>query len=110
MNKCTRCGRVLAMRKTLIAIDGALYCGRACARMTLIDDEVDKSISEGLNRPYKESKAAADARYEECAEEVAMEDVLGEDLQDVQITLTLYKTVKVPKCLPKEKAEEAEEA
>ena len=40
------------------------------------------------------------------AETISTEEVLAEDLQEVQIAVTYFKTIKVPKCLTEAKAME----
>jgi len=47
--------------------------------------------------------------YNDVHEIVRAEDVLGEDLQEVQIAVTYYKTIKLPKVLSEEKMHEVAE-
>lgn len=104
MNTCPRCGKVLVTKLTAIALEGKLYCGKACAKISITNEVVNDGISKGLNRPYKDSRAIAMERYEAGAEEVSTHEVLSEDLHDVQVAVTIYKTVKMPKCLTEKAA------
>ena len=61
------------------------------------------------SKRYQEAMEVAKEYFDECAETVRTEDVLAEDLQEVQIAVTYYKTVKVPKCLTEAKAKEVVE-
>ena len=92
MTRCPRCGKMLVLQETVQAMDGLLYCSRTCA----VHDKAEELKSQvyDLAKEY----------FDEHAEEVATKDILAEDFQDVQIAVTYYKTVKVPKCLTKEKA------
>ena len=106
MNRCPRCGRLLVAHESVHAIDGKLYDSRTC----FLRDYVDANTPDGfsvkqINQVWEE----AIAYYNMHAEVLASEDVLAEDLQEVQIAVTFYKTVKVPKCLTREKALEVVE-
>lgn len=92
MTRCPRCGKMLALQETVQAMDGLLYCSRDCA----IRDKAEELKTQvyDLAKEY----------FDEHAEEVATKDILSEDFQDVQIAVTYYKTVKLPKCLTEEKA------
>ena len=106
MNKCPKCGKVLVTKQVAIALEGELYCSKACARVSITNEVVEDGIRKGLNRPYKDSRGIAMARYEAGAEEVSTSDVLGEDLHDVQVAVTIYKTVKVPKTISEQGAKD----
>lgn len=106
MNTCPRCGKVLVTKPVAIALEGKLYCSKACAKISITNEVVEDGISKGLSRPYKASRDLAMARYEAGAEEVNTSDVLSEDLQDVQVAVTIYKTVKMPKSLTEEAMKE----
>lgn len=106
MNRCPRCGKVLVTKSTAVALEGKLYCSKACAKISITNEVVEDGISKGLNRPYTESKRIAMERYHNGAEEVNTSDVLSEDLQDVQVAVTIYRTVKMPKVLTEEAMKE----
>jgi len=106
MNTCPRCCKVLVTKPTAVALEGKLYCSKACAKISITNEVVEDGISKGLNRPYKASRDLAMARYEAGAEEVNTSEVLSEDLQDVQVAVTIYKTVKMPKDLTEEAMKE----
>lgn len=106
MNRCPRCSKVLATRKSVIALEGKLYCSAACAKISITNDAVEDDISKGLNRPYKDSRDIAMTRYQEGAEVVSTSEVLSEDLQDVQVAVTIYRTVKLPKNLTEDAMKE----
>lgn len=110
MNKCPRCNKVLVTCKTAIALEGKLYCSIGCAKLATVDDEVEKAqvahVAGGEKRTYNACFKTAMDRYEAGAEEVSTQDVLSEDLQDVQVAVTIYKTVKVPKTLTEQAAKE----
>lgn len=106
MNLCPRCSKVLVTNKTAIALEGKLYCGKACAKISIVNEVVNDGIGKGLNRPYKESRTIALERYEAGAEEVSTHEVLSEDLRDVQVTVTIYRTIKVPKTLTEQAAKD----
>lgn len=106
MNTCPRCGSVLITHEKLQAIDGKLYCSRGCTLRDLADRFLqDENTAKRLNDAWN---IAVDY-FNDCSEEVSSEDVLDEDLQSVQIAVTYFKTVNVPKCITREKALEVVE-
>lgn len=106
MNRCPRCKSLLVAHETAQAVDGKIYCSRHCAVMDLADRFLQ---DEATVKRYHEAVEIAKEYYEDCAETISTEEVLAEDLQEVQIAVTFYKTVKVPKCLTREKALEVVE-
>ena len=106
MNKCPRCGSILVAHETAQAVDGKIYCGRHCALMDLADRFLQDNSTA---KRYQDAMDIAKEYFDECAETVLTEDVLAEDLQEVQIAVTFFKTVKVPKCLTRDKALEVVE-
>ena len=84
MNKCARCGEVLAGNyETVHVMDGALYCSKEHAiEMTM--------IAEGTDR------ATAEKAYYRTAEEVYAEEILSEDFNDVFVVFIVSKRIKVP--------------
>jgi DNA-directed RNA polymerase subunit M/transcription elongation factor TFIIS len=106
MNKCKRCGSILIAHENIHVVDGELYCSRNCAVRNLAerflqDDNTAKRYNDAFN--------VAKEYYEDCVDIVDPESILAEDMQDVQIAVTYFKTVKVPKCLSKKRAEEVVE-
>lgn len=106
MNKCPRCKSILVAHETVQAIDGKIYCSRHCALLDLADRFLQ---DDNTAKRYQDAIEVAKDYFDECAETVRAEDVLAEDLQEVQIAVTYYKTIKVPKCLSREKALEVTE-
>lgn len=106
MNKCPRCGSILVAHETAQAVDGKIYCSRYCALLALADKFLQ---DENTAKRYQDAMEVAKDYFDDCAETVRTEDVLAEDLQEVQIAVTFFKTVKVPKCLTREKAIEVVE-
>ena len=106
MNKCPRCGSILVAHETAQAVDGKIYCSRYCALLDLADRFLQ---DENTAKRYQDAMEVAKSYFDECAETVSTEDVLAEDLQEVQIAVTYFKTVKVPKCLTRDKAMEVVE-
>lgn len=106
MNKCPRCGSVLVAHETAHAVDGKLWCSRDCA----IRDLTGKFLQDASTvKRYNEAHQIACDYYDERAEVVDTETVLAEDLQEVQIAVTCFKTIKLPKCLSEDKAKEVAE-
>jgi len=106
MNRCPRCKKLLVAHENVHAIDGKLYDSRTC----FIRDYVDAHTSDDFTvKQINEAWEQAIAYYDEHAEVLASEEVLAEDLQEVQIAVTFFKTVKVPKCLTRDKALEVVE-
>lgn len=106
MNKCPRCGSILVAHETAQAVDGKIYCSRYCTLLDLADRFLQ---DESTAKRYQDAMEVAKDYFDECAETVSTEDVLAEDLQEVQIAVTFFKTVKVPKCLTRDKAIEVVE-
>lgn len=101
MNKCPVCGSILVTHETIQAIDGKIYCSRHCA---LQDLAIRFLQDDTTAKRYQDAMEVAKDYFEDAAEAVSSEDVLAEDLQEVQIAVTFYRNVKVPKCLTREKA------
>lgn len=106
MNRCTRCGKLLVLKKTAEAIDGKLYCSRHCALLDVADKFLHDSKAA---KRYSVAMEIAKDYFDDCSETISTEDVLAEDFQEVQIAVTYYNTVKVPKCLSHDKAIEVVE-
>lgn len=106
MNKCPRCKSILVAHEMVQAIEGKIYCSRHCALLDLADRFLQDS---NTAKRYQDALEVAKDYFDECAETVRAEDVLAEDMQEVQIAVTYYKTIKVPKCLSREKALEVTE-
>lgn len=106
MNKCPRCGSILVAHETVQAVGGKLYCSRHCAVLEITDNLLQSTMA---GKSHNEATEVAKEYFDECAETVRTEDVLAEDLQEVQIAVTFFKTVKVPKCLTRDKALEVVE-
>lgn len=87
LTKCKRCGQVLVHHEEIHAVRGDLYCSKSCA----IDDIMDDYI---MN-----AKELAIEAYDSEAEVVSSADILAEDLQEVKITLTCTKIIKLPRNL-----------
>lgn len=92
LTKCTRCERILVSQEEVHAVRGGLYCSKTCAINDLMDDLITNA------------KALAIEAYDSEAEVVSSEDILSEDLQEVKLTVSYTKVVKVPKNLSKEEA------
>ena len=106
MNKCPVCGTVLVSHEIAHALNGKLFCSRSCA---IKDAALNMTLyKEGRCSHNQATEWAKDA-YDARAEVVRTEDVLGEDLQSVQIAVTYYKTIKLPKCYTERKACEVAE-
>lgn len=102
LNKCPICGQLLVAHEEIIAVRGQLCCSYKCAIDLLVStlhEQFPKLRTETL---YKMAKAI----YIDEREVVRAEDVLGEDLQEVQIAVTFFKTIKLPKTLSEEKMKE----
>lgn len=106
MNKCPRCGSILVAHETAQAVGGTIYCSRHCAVLDITDSLLQSTMA---GKSHNEATEVAKEYFDECAETVCTEDVLGEDLQDVQIAVTFFKTIKIPKCLSRDKALEVVE-
>lgn len=97
LNKCPSCGSVLVAHELVHSVDGKLWCSRACF--------VRHKAEELKLNAYE----MAQEQYACEAEVVRAEDVLGEDLQEVQIAVTYYKTIKLPRTLSEDKMKEVAE-
>lgn len=106
MNRCPRCKKLLVLHENVQAIKGKLYCSRLCAVHDIASELWSGTMAASS---YNEAFEVAKEYFDECAETVRTEEILAEDLQEVQIAVTFYKTVKVPKCLTREKALEVVE-
>lgn len=106
MNKCPRCGSILVAHETAQAVGGKIYCSRDCAVRDIADTLLHYTMA---GKSHNEATEVAKEYFDECAETVLTEDVLAEDLQEVQIAVTYYKTIKLPKCMSEAKAKEVAE-
>ena len=106
MNKCPRCGSILVAHETAQAVNGKIYCSRDCAVRDIADDLLKSTM---VGKSHNEATEVAKEYFDECAETVLTEDTLAEDLQEVQIAVTYYKTIKLPKCMSEAKAKEVAE-
>lgn len=106
MNKCPRCGSILVAHETAQAVGGKIYCSRHCAVLALTDMLLRDLMA---GKSHNEATEVAKEYFDECAETVCTEDVLAEDLQEVQIAVTYYRTIKLPKCMSEAKAKEVAE-
>ena len=106
MNRCPRCNKLLVAHENVHAIDGKLYDSRTCFIRDYVDAHTPENFTiKQLNRVWEDEIDY----YSDNAEVLASEEVLSEDLQEVQIAVTYYKTIKLPKCLTEEKALEVAE-
>lgn len=105
LNRCPECTELLVAHKEIVSFDGHLYCSRACAVNTCAEDLRKLFPHLSTNAAFEMAKI----RYEDEAECVLSEDVLGEDLQEVQIAVTYYKTIKLPRVMSEEKMLEVAE-
>lgn len=105
LNKCPQCGHVLISHETVHALNGKLYCSRNCTIRHIAEAlmEIDDNLTH--NQAIEEAKAI----YDNEAEVVSTEDTLAEDFQEVRVSVTFTKVVKLPKNLSKEKALEIAE-
>lgn len=101
MNKCPVCGAILVSHESAHAFDGKLFCSRSCAIKHYVEN-CDAYINGFIS--HDKATECAKLAYDARAEVVSTEDVLAEDLQTVQIAVTCFKTIKLPKCLSEEKA------
>lgn len=92
LTKCPICERVLVGQEEVHAIEGLLFCSKACAIKWL------------ENSYIKDALELAKEAYDEDVEIVSTEDVLGEDLQEVRITHVCTKVIKLPANLTEEEA------
>ena len=85
MNKCARCGEILAGNfETVHVLDGELYCSKEHAIEMVM-------IAEGTDRE------TAEKAYYRGAEEVYAEEILAEDFNEVFVVFLATKRIKVPK-------------
>ena len=105
LNKCPECGQLLVAHEEIISFDGHLYCSRNCAIQVCVKDMRKTFPHTCTNAIFEMAKI----RYEDESEVVAVEDVLGEDLQEVQIAVTYYRTIKLPRTLSEDKMKEIAE-
>lgn len=94
LNRCARCGGILVTNETVHVVDGKLYCCRPCAiigtaEALFHDDEAVIKYSQA----YEQAKAY----YDDCAEEVATESILSEDLCEVNVSVHFFRTIKMPR-------------
>ena len=87
LNLCPHCKTPLVHHEEVHALNGELYCSKACAVAHITDDII-------LN-----AKEAAIEEYDSKAEIVSAHDVLSEDLQTVEVVVMCMKRVKFPKNL-----------
>lgn len=97
MNKCPICGATLVTNEYCFSYAGKLYCSAACALRDVMleaisDDTSDKAVlASNVERAIR--------TFDNDVEKLAVEDVLGEDLNTVCIAVSLVKRVSVPKCM-----------
>lgn len=92
LTKCLNCGNPLVSHEEVHAVRGGLYCSKSCSIEDIKKDIVTTA-----------SEHAAEI-YDDEAEVVLAKDILSEDLQDIKITVTCTKTVKMPRNLTAEQA------
>lgn len=105
LNKCPRCGRVLISHETVHALNGKLYCSRDCTIRHVAEALMEIDVNLAHNQAIEEAKGI----YDSEAEVVSTEDTLAEDFQEVRVSVTFTKIVKLPKNLSREKAMEVAE-
>lgn len=102
LNRCATCGKPLVTNETAHVVDGKMYCCRSCAIMdivyTLMTEpravvQFDRAYAQTFNSAYEQAKE----HYDECAEEVATEDILKEDLCEVNVSVHFFRTIKMPR-------------
>lgn len=92
LTRCPNCNRVLVGHEAVHAVRGQLYCSEACA------------IEDIMNDYIMNAKELAKEDYASMAEIVSVEDVLKEDMQTVEITVTCNKHIRLPADLTEEQA------
>ena len=92
LTRCPVCKRILVGQDIVHAVEGNLYCSRNCAVQYLMDDYIQNA------------KEMAIEAYNDGAEIVAVEDILSEEMQEVKITVTCTKVIRLPKNLSAEQA------
>ena len=94
LNRCATCGKVLVTKETVHAVDGKMYCCRSCAITDIARSMMPESSAvKQFNRAYEQAKE----HYDECAEELATEDILKEDLCEVNVSVHFFRTIKMPR-------------
>ena len=94
LNRCAACGKWLVTNETVHAVDGKLYCCRPCAIPSIVGALMaePRAVAQ-FNRAYEQAKE----HYDECAEELATEDILSEDFYEVNVSAHFFRTVKIPR-------------
>lgn len=89
---CPRCRKPLVSHEEVHAIEGELYCSKHCAVLELTEQNI------------RNARENAIEEYLEKAEVVSIADVLKEDLQTIEISVTCTKRIHLPANLTKEEA------
>lgn len=89
---CPMCNSVLVEHPQAHALDGQLFCSRKCAIQYLTAKYIQNA------------KEMAIEAYDSNAEVVSTEDILGEDMYEVKVTLTCTTVFKMPKSLTEQEA------
>ena len=55
--------------------------------------QFSRAYEQAFNRAYEQAKEY----YDECAEELATEDILKEDLCEVNVSVHFFRTIKMPR-------------
>lgn len=105
LNKCPVCGQLLVAHEEIISFEGRLFCSRSCSVQACVEDMRTLFPHASISALFEIAKI----RCDDESEAVLTEDVLGEDLQDVQIAVTYYKTIKLPRVLSEDKMREVAE-
>lgn len=92
LTRCPRCNRILVSHDEVHAVRGQLYCSETCAILDITDDYIQNA------------KELAKEDYASLAEIVSVKDVLKEELQTVELTVTCKKRIHLPANLSKEDA------
>lgn len=94
LNRCAACGKWLVTNETVHAVDGKLYCCRPCAITDIVGTIMaEPRVVAQFNKAYEQAKE----HYDECAEELATEDILSEDFYEVNVSVHFFRTIKMPK-------------
>ena len=102
LNRCAACGKWLVTNETVHAVDGKLYCCRPCAITDIVGTlmaepraaaQFGRAYEQAFNSAYEQAKE----HYDECAEELATEDILNEDFYEVNVSVHFFRTIKMPK-------------
>jgi hypothetical protein len=105
LNKCPQCGRLLIAYEEVIALNGQLFCSNHCVAIVKAKEVSNEYPHLNSYDAYEVAKMKVASE----AEVVRTEDVLGEDLQEVQIAVTYYKTIKLPRNMSEAKMLETAE-